>query len=661
MKFDQVQKSITLFLPHFLVLLLCFFLIRIVEFEFWIELGDKPRSLYTFFLFSYLFDVVFLCAVYTVVLILVNILFYKSPQRQVISAALVFLLILIGQILLVYFFCTNNVLYDFSSNSFRAREIVQIIAPELSLKIIPILLLTLIGIFCMLKTSLNPKFIRTRTNALLPIGLLAICLSGLHILPLHPNSAFCSTSFETHLTYNKFLYSWDGFLHKKREKEWLSSILSNPDSTEYAIKSLHRELDYFEFINDSFPLYRRIPSSNSLGPFFEHSDRKPNIVLIICESLSRSISGPNAFYGSLTPFLDSLANDGLYWDHFLSNSPATEGALPSILASLPTGTRDKFLYRLHDNPSLKFNSTTQLLKQNGYVSSFHYPGWIGFTHMDDFLKKSAIDSIYSHTHKDPSSSETSWGTSDKELFDNFIRFKKKQSLTKPQIDILLTISMHSPFQDYKKNQNSTQLARYKQASNLRSKLLNQNSDYLDVANSTVYFDLLLKSFIDSLSHIPGFANTIFIITGDHNIRTLPLSHELDAYHVPLIIWSPLLKRNKMIKSVNSHIDITPSILALLKNNFNCSVPNENHFIGRGLDTSSSFESAHVFPLKLYSSAYPSFIYQNYVLTPSGIKSFRQGFLSKNVTDPQLTTKIKSSFDQFRIIDNYIVEKNRIRP
>ena len=43
---------------------------------------------------------------------------------------------------------------------------------------------------------------------------------------------------------------------------------------------------------------------------------------------------------------------------------------------------------------------------------------------------------------------------------------------------------------------------------------------------------------------------------------------LDAYKVPLIIWSPLLKQSKQFKSLVSHDDITPSlfdVIASVKN------------------------------------------------------------------------------------------------
>ena len=46
---------------------------------------------------------------------------------------------------------------------------------------------------------------------------------------------------------------------------------------------------------------------------------------------------------------------------------------------------------------------------------------------------------------------------------------------------------------------------------------------------------------------PGkeYENTIFIITGDHSMPELGLWQisEIERYHVPLIIFSPLLKHN----------------------------------------------------------------------------------------------------------------------
>jgi lipoteichoic acid synthase len=169
----------------------------------------------------------------------------------------------------------------------------------------------------------------------------------------------------------------------------------------------------------------------------------------------------------------------------------------------------------------------------------------------------------------------------------------------------------------------------------------------------------MRDFFKSYSRLPQFKNTIFIITGDHNIRALPFVHELDPYHVPLIIWSPLMTRSKLIKSVNSHIDISPSILSLLSANFKLNTLQTNPFIGKNLDTSEKFYSKKVFPLKLYSNAYPSFVYKNMIKTPIGFKLIFEGFKSTKLNNDKLEPMLDSIYNNYSVLDNYIVRKNKI--
>jgi lipoteichoic acid synthase len=41
------------------------------------------------------------------------------------------------------------------------------------------------------------------------------------------------------------------------------------------------------------------------------------------------------------------------------------------------------------------------------------------------------------------------------------------------------------------------------------------------------------------------------------MREIPKKGNITKYHVPLIVYSPMLKRGKTISSVSSHWDITP--------------------------------------------------------------------------------------------------------
>jgi phosphoglycerol transferase MdoB-like AlkP superfamily enzyme len=50
----------------------------------------------------------------------------------------------------------------------------------------------------------------------------------------------------------------------------------------------------------------------------------------------------------------------------------------------------------------------------------------------------------------------------------------------------------------------------------------------------------LRGFFDAYSKRSDFNNTIFLITGDHRMPEIPMSDKIDRYHVPLIVYSPML-------------------------------------------------------------------------------------------------------------------------
>jgi uncharacterized sulfatase len=114
--------------------------------------------------------------------------------------------------------------------------------------------------------------------------------------------------------------------------------------------------------------------------------------------------------------------------------------------------------------------------------------------------------------------------------------------------------------------------------------------------SVMFFDDALKSFFKEYKSRADYKNTIFIITGDHPMTEIPIENSIRRYNVPLIIYSPLLKGSKKIHSTGSHLDIYPTILALLGNNYKVKIPTVTVDLGYCLDTLESFRNLHPVPL-----------------------------------------------------------------
>ena len=115
---------------------------------------------------------------------------------------------------------------------------------------------------------------------------------------------------------------------------------------------------------------------------------------------------------------------------------------------------------------------------------------------------------------------------------------------------------------------------------------------------------------------PDYKNTIFIITGDHKLGVMPHRSKIDVYHVPLLIYSPLLTNSSYIKAVNTHLDIVPSLLAMLKHNYNIKTPNNVHWLGDELNLSEVFTSNKNALFMLNNRNVEDAIFNNYYVSKS---------------------------------------------
>ena len=108
------------------------------------------------------------------------------------------------------------------------------------------------------------------------------------------------------------------------------------------------------------------------------------------------------------------------------------------------------------------------------------------------------------------------------------------------------------------------------------------AQYKNQLVSVLNADDALKQFFENYSKRPDFSKTIFFVTGDHSMPEILLQSKIDRFHVPMMIYSPLLKEPKRFQKTVSHFDIAPSILAYYRKNYNLRTPSTVAWVGRGL-------------------------------------------------------------------------------
>ena len=390
----------------------------------------------------------------------------------------------------------------------------------------------------------------------------------------------------------------------------------------------HRLANQFDYIDaDRFPFLHAVDSADVLSHWFNKSDPKPDIVIVIVEGLGRAFSGRNAYLGSFTPFLDSLASQSLYWENCLSAGGRTFAVLPSVLGSLPFG--ENGFAELGDKMP-RYLGLVNILRHNGYRSRFIYAGNSGFDNMNLFMQGQHTDEILDENDFGPeykrlpgNASGFSWGYGDFDLYQRYFQAYDKRK-DAPSVNVILTISTHSPFLVPKQERYRAKLEQMLGEFPIgeREKLLcRENHQQLE---TVLYMDEAMRWFFSEYSKREVFKNTVFVLTGDHRMPDIPMSTKIDRYHVPLFIYSPLLRSSQRFSSVVSHLDITPSLLALLNTDYEVEVPSYTCWVGAGLDTTTYFSNRSMYPLMQTKSGISDLISSTEFINQGNLYSVNAG-------------------------------------
>jgi hypothetical protein len=345
-----------------------------------------------------------------------------------------------------------------------------------------------------------------------------------------------------------------------------------------------------------YPFAHSERTPDTLGPLFSapHGAAPPNIVFIVVEGLGRSFSGPGARFGSFTPFLDELAQHGLYWENFLAAQGRTFGVLPTLFGSLPYGANG---FAALGQQMPRHDSMLSILKAQGYRLKFYSGSNIEFDNEGAFLRHEGVDQLVGEQSFGPDYHRANeWGFADRDLMDFALRREATDS-GGPFVSIIQTTSMHNPFtfpgrDAYLKRVNE----RLDQLGIARDKVPAYAAQQ-EIFASVLYTDDALRMFFERARKLPGYANTIFVITGDHRLPELDMDTRIERYHVPLIVYSPLLKEPRSIKAISSQFDVAPSVLAFLSHQYGLRSPGTVAWLGTGLDTQAAFRNLHIVPLK----------------------------------------------------------------
>lgn len=417
------------------------------------------------------------------------------------------------------------------------------------------------------------------------IGFLGIGLLSFFI----PDGILSGGSDDTNLFSRTAAKSKWAYFFKSNEDNFLND---HPE-----IRDLFEDRESFaasaETLDKAFPFWRKENTPDFLGAYFNRSAETPNLVFVVLEGFGNAYTSPKGYIGNFTPFLDSLSRQSLYWENGLSSAGRTFGALPSLTGSLPFG-RNGFL-EIGQTPE-NFN-LFNILKHNGFETGFYYGGDVSFDRYREFLEYSRVDHIVdefsfgSPYRKLPAHNGSSWGYEDQAVFSKMLNVQKHQQ--QPYFNMVLTLSTHNPFLINKSSYYESLYNKRLQSNILSPEQKKMAGAFKNQLISVINADDALRQFFENYRKRPDFANTIFMITGDHSMPEITLESHIDRFHVPLMIYSPLLKEPKHFQKTASHFDVAPSLLAYYRNNYQLKTPATVAWVGRGFSPDSDRKEVDV--------------------------------------------------------------------
>ena len=305
-------------------------------------------------------------------------------------------------------------------------------------------------------------------------------------------------------------------------------------------------------------------------------EQRPNLVLIVVDTLRRDRLGAYGYRRNTSPHLDALAKTSVRYDAWFSPSSWTTPATAALLTSLyPTRLQIR-----NEGSKLQehFITLPEILRNHGYRTGAVVSNTLlsarwgfdqGFEHFDDGLAAEDKRSITSPRVTDKALAFLS----DRDgrplflflhYFDPHADYMGHEDSSKP--DQLELRSYHGPLEP---GIGIPALRKLRSAGALSPEDLRFVSDLYD--GEIAFADRSLATILDRLRTLGLFDDTLIVFTSDHGEEFLDhgnFGHARTLFdeliHVPMIIKLPGQTEASVSTQLAGHVDLLPTILDVLK-------------------------------------------------------------------------------------------------
>ena len=253
-----------------------------------------------------------------------------------------------------------------------------------------------------------------------------------------------------------------------------------------------------------------------------------------------------------------IAEQNAYYSrNFMPNGDFTLSAIVGLVTGLPE-VNNNVNYNPKTFEMIYPSSMAPPFKELGYKVDFWYGGSPTWENISKMLLAQGFDNFYGYPDFN-AKKQNAWGTKDENLFTAIKNHLAEES---PTVHLIMTTTNHPPYNldleeegfDFK-----TTLAEVEKLPNVEDakNLTNELGHYW-------YMDKITTKFIREV--IAEYPESLFIVTGDHAIRTDPSTHPTIFEHqsVPFVMFGNGIKKNILpADAVGGHTSIVPTIIELI--------------------------------------------------------------------------------------------------
>lgn len=325
----------------------------------------------------------------------------------------------------------------------------------------------------------------------------------------------------------------------------------------------HNELDYRQFYlteykDSELPPIRDLLSEDEMGYRFTSADPDDitrlvpgrgaelhkNVIIIAMESMGANFMERFGGKKNVTPVLDALTRDSLFFSNTYATGTRTVRGLEAISLSIPP-TPGQSILRRPGNENLA--SIGFVFKDRGYDTKFIYGGYGYFDNMNYFFENNGFDIVDRASFKgDEKTFVNAWGVCDEDIFNKVLKEADASYKNgKPFMHVVMTISNHRPY-------------------TFPAGRIDLPSEGGGRMAGVKYADYAIGKLLKDAKDKPWFKDTVFVIVADHTAGSAgKVELTQDKYHIPLFIYAPDFVKPQIVGKMVSQIDIAPTLFGLL--------------------------------------------------------------------------------------------------